>query len=159
MFRTLSLYKPQFQSFIYFSIHRDWPDCHKYIPGTLNSYNLLVLSWSVTEAEYTSPFKLKIRSEPFLKRLKINRTKKKRKAREIHWPTFVFFESNPVVSDSLQPHGLYSPCNSPGQNTRVSSHSLLQGIFPTQESNPVLLHCRQILYQLSHQGLFFQVCA
>ena len=92
IFRTLCLYKAQFQSFIYFSIHRDWPDCHKYIPRTLNSYNLLVLSWSVTEAEYTGPFKLKIRYEPFLKRLKINRTKKKRKTREIHWPTFVFLE-------------------------------------------------------------------
>ena len=35
------------------------------------------------------------------------------------------------MSDSLQPHGLYSPWNSPGQNTGVSSCSLLQGIFPT----------------------------
>ena len=34
----------------------------------------------------------------------------------------------------------------------VSRHSLLQGIFPTQGSNPGLLHCRQILYQLRHQG-------
>ena len=40
----------------------------------------------------------------------------------------------------------------PGRNTRVGSHSLLQGIFPTQGSNPGLLHCRQILYCLSHQG-------
>ena len=55
------------------------------------------------------------------------------------------------MSDSLQPHGLYSPWNSPGQNTRVGSHSLLQQIFPTQESNWGLLHCRQILYQLSYQ--------
>ena len=39
-----------------------------------------------------------------------------------------------------------------GQNTVGGSHSLLQGIFPTQGSNPGLLHCRQILYQLSHQG-------
>ena len=46
----------------------------------------------------------------------------------------------------------YSPWNSPGQNTGVGSLSLLQGIFPTQGSNPVLLHCRQILYQLSHKG-------
>ena len=37
-----------------------------------------------------------------------------------------------VMSDSLQPHGLYSPWNSAGQNTGVGSHSLLQGIFPTQ---------------------------
>ena len=56
------------------------------------------------------------------------------------------------MSDSLQPHGLYSPWNSPGQNTGVVSLSLLQGIFPTQGSNPGLLHCRQILYQLSHKG-------
>ena len=48
---------------------------------------------------------------------------------------------------SLWPHGLYSPWNSPGQNTGVGSHSLLQGIFPTQGLNPCLLHCRWILYQ------------
>ena len=41
---------------------------------------------------------------------------------------------------------------SPGKNTRVGCHFLLQGIFPTQALNPGLLHCRQILYQLSHQG-------
>ena len=50
------------------------------------------------------------------------------------------------------PHGLYSPWNSPGQNTGASSRSLLQGIFPTQGSNPGLPDCRPILYQLSHQG-------
>ena len=42
--------------------------------------------------------------------------------------------------------------DSPGRTTGVGSLSLLQGIFPTQESNRELLHCRQILYQLSHQG-------
>ena len=57
-----------------------------------------------------------------------------------------------VMSNSLWPHGLYSPWNSPDQNTGVSSLSLLQGIFPTQGSNPGLLHCRWILDQLSHQG-------
>ena len=56
------------------------------------------------------------------------------------------------MSDSLQPHGLYSPGNSPGQNTGVCSLSLLQGMFPTHGSNPGLLHCWQILYQLSHKG-------
>ena len=100
-------------------------------------------------------------------------------------------ESHLVVSDSLWPPGLYSPWNSPGQNTGVGSLSLLQGssqprdwtqvsclagglftswatqkpkntgvdslsllqwIFPTQETNWGLLHCRQILYQLSHTG-------
>ena len=61
-------------------------------------------------------------------------------------------ESHSLVSDSLQPHGLYSPWNSPGQNTGVGSLSLLQGIFPTQGSKQGVLHCRQILYQLSYQG-------
>ena len=61
-------------------------------------------------------------------------------------------ESRSVVSDSLRPHGLYSPYNSLGQNTRVGSLSLLQGNFPTQRSNPGLLHCRQILHHLSHKG-------
>ena len=44
------------------------------------------------------------------------------------------------------------PWDSPGQNTRVGSLSLLQGIFPIQESKLGLLLCRQILYQLSYQG-------
>ena len=61
-------------------------------------------------------------------------------------------ESCSVVSNSLRPHELYSPWNSPSQNTGVGSRSLLQGIFPTQGSNPGVLHCRPILYQLSHQG-------
>ena len=61
-------------------------------------------------------------------------------------------ESRSVVSDSLPPHGLYCPWNSPGQNTGVGSLSLLQGIFPTQRLHPGPLHCRQTLYQLSHKG-------
>ena len=60
------------------------------------------------------------------------------------------WKSRSVVSDSLWPHGLYSPWNSLGHNTGVGSFSLLQGIFPTQGWNPDLPHCRQILYQLSH---------
>ena len=61
-------------------------------------------------------------------------------------------ESCSVMCDSLQPHELYSPWNSPDQNTGVGSLSPLQGIFPTQGLNPGLLRCRQILYQLSHKG-------
>ena len=61
-------------------------------------------------------------------------------------------ESRSVVTSSFQPHGLYSPWNSPGQNTGVCSLSLLQGIFPTQGSNPGLVHYRWILYHLSHKG-------
>ena len=69
-----------------------------------------------------------------------------------------------VMSKSLWCHELYPtrllcPWNSPGKNTGVGCHFLLQGIFPTQGSNPPtqgwnpdVLHCRQILYCLSHQG-------
>jgi len=60
-------------------------------------------------------------------------------------------ESCSFVSDFLRPQRLYSPCNSPGQNTGVGSLSLLQGIFLTQELNQGLLHSRWILYQLSYQ--------
>ena len=55
-------------------------------------------------------------------------------------------ESCLVMSNCLQPQ------NSPGQNAGVGGLSLLQRIFPTQGSNPGLLHCRWILYQLSHKG-------
>lgn len=41
---------------------------------------------------------------------------------------------------------------SPGKNTGVGYHALCQGIFPTQGSNPSLLHCRRILYSWRHQG-------
>ena len=61
-------------------------------------------------------------------------------------------ESHSVLSDSLWPQRLHCPWNSAGQNIGVGSHFVLQGIFPTQGLNPGLLHRRQILYQLSHQG-------
>ena len=62
-----------------------------------------------------------------------------------------------VLSDSLWPHGLQPtrllcPWDFPGKNKGEGCCSLLQGIFPTQWSNPGLLHCRQILYHLRHQG-------
>ena len=63
-----------------------------------------------------------------------------------------------VMSSSLGAHTVCSlpgssvHGDSPGKNTGVDCHALLQGIFPTQGSNPGLPHCRQILYCLSHQG-------
>ena len=58
---------------------------------------------------------------------------------------YTWSESCSVVSDSLRPHGLYSPWNSPGPNTGVA--------FPFSKGlNPGLSYCRQILYQLSHKG-------
>ena len=47
---------------------------------------------------------------------------------------------------------LLYPWDFPGKNTGMDCQALLQGIFPTQESNPGLLHHRHILYCLSHQG-------
>jgi len=75
----------------------------------------------------------------------------------VHWKSES--ESHSVVSNFLWPHGLYSPWHSPGQSTGVGSHSLLQGIFPTQGSNPGLPHCRRMLYQLSHKGSPGILCA
>jgi len=72
------------------------------------------------------------------------------------WLNFLIYSrSCSIVSDSLKPHGLYSPLNFPGQNTGVGSHSLLQGIFPTQRSSPGLPQCRRILYQLSYQEAIY----
>ena len=67
--------------------------------------------------------------------------------RNVKWVKIT--QSCPTLFD---PHELYSTWTSPGQNIGMGSLSLLQGIFPTQGSNPDLLHCRQILYQLSHKG-------
>ena len=74
---------------------------------------------------------------------------------EVYFVSQVWFErdSCSVMSDSLWPHGLWPsrllyPWDFPGKNTRVGYHFL--GIFPAQGSSPVLLHCRQILYQVSH---------
>ena len=63
-----------------------------------------------------------------------------------------------IMSDSLQPHGLkltrlLHPWDFPDKNTGVVCHFLLQGIFPSQGLNLGLLHSRQILYQLSYQGM------
>ena len=74
--------------------------------------------------------------------------------------------SRSVMSDSLWPHGLQPtrflcPWDFPGKNTGVGCHFLLQGIFQAQGSNPGLLHCRQMLYPLSHQGspyMYICVC-
>ena len=60
--------------------------------------------------------------------------------KEKRLPTELVSQSCLVMSNSLPPHGLYSPWNSPGQSTEVGRLSLLQAIFPTQGSNLGLLH-------------------
>ena len=70
---------------------------------------------------------------------------------------YVYVLSRSVVSNSLWPHGLkptrlLCPWDSPGKKTGVGCHDLLQGIVPSQGSNPGGLHFKRILYHLSHQG-------
>ena len=62
-------------------------------------------------------------------------------------------QSRPTLWDPMDcsPPGSFVHGNSPGKNNAVGSHVFLQGIFPTQGSNPSLEHHRQILYHLSHQ--------
>ena len=71
---------------------------------------------------------------------------------EATWETLVKLKVTQICLILCDPLGLYSPWNSPGQNTGVGSLPLLQWIFLTQESNWGLLHCRWILYQLSYEG-------
>ena len=73
----------------------------------------------------------------------INQTRERRK---------MYPRTNSFQSNGLQPARFFCPWNFPGKNTGVGSCFLLQQIFPTQGSNPALLHYRQILYQLSQQG-------
>ena len=67
---------------------------------------------------------------------------------------------NPVRYSCLENPMDYNPLGSsvhgesPGKDTRMGCHALLQGIFPTQESNPDLLHCRQMIYQLSYERTY-----
>ena len=74
---------------------------------------------------------------------------------ELNWTDAVL--SCSVMANSLRPPWtvacrLLCPWDSPGKNTGVGCHALLQVIFPTQGWNPYLLHCRQILYHLRHEG-------
>ena len=86
-------------------------------------------------------------------------------ARILEWVAFPFFlfsrgSSQPGIeprSPTLQVD--YLPAEQPGKpkNTEVRGLSLLQRIFPTQESNRGLLYCRWILYQLSYQGIIYLI--
>ena len=82
------------------------------------------------------------------------------KVRAVSWNGLEWYwlglvaQSCPTLCDPMDcsPPDSFDHGDSPGKNTGVGCHALLQGIFPTQGSNPHLLHCRQILYHLSHQG-------
>ena len=61
-------------------------------------------------------------------------------------------QSCQTLYDAMDPTRLLCPWDFPGKNTGMGCHFLLQEIFPTEGLNPGLLHCRQTLYHLSHQG-------
>ena len=74
-----------------------------------------------------------------------------------HSPTPSVILSVPILCDPIdcsppEPTGFLSPWDFPSKNTGIGRHSLLQGLLPTQGLNPYLLHRKQILYRLSHQG-------
>ena len=78
-------------------------------------------------------------------------------ARTLEWIAFPFFRGLPKPgieprSPALQADSLPAEPQGKPKNTGVGSLSLLQQIYPIQELNQGLLHCRQILYQLSYQG-------
>ena len=75
-------------------------------------------------------------------------------ARILEWVAIPFCRGSSQSRDrtSLQVDSLPAEPQGKPRNTGVGSLPLLQRIFPTQESNWGLLHCRQILYQLSYQG-------
>ena len=74
----------------------------------------------------------------------------------LFWPSLVCLVTQlcPTLCDHMDrsPPGSSVHGDSPGKNTEEGCHALLQGIFPTQGSNPGLPHCRWILYLQSHQG-------
>ena len=114
--------------------------CHSLAPSGLADRKLPSDAPAFTVAHLQSTLRAEIlQSFPLILRIK-------------KMPTGLWASSHVSLFFMLRTQGLYSPWNSLGQNTGVGSLSLLQGIFPTQGSNPGLLHCRQILYQLSHKG-------
>ena len=79
-------------------------------------------------------------------------------ARMLKWLAFPFTRgssqpTNEPRSPTLQADCLLTELSRKPKNTRVGGLSLLQGIFPTQELNPGLQHCRQVLYRLSYVGI------
>ena len=78
-------------------------------------------------------------------------------ARMLEWVVFPFSRGSSWPRDGTKVFNMAAdslPAEPPekSKNTGVGSLSLLQGIFPTQEFNQGLLHCRRIIYQLSYQG-------
>ena len=104
------------------------------IPGILQARTL---EWVAISSSNAWKWKVKVKS---LSRVRLLAT-----------PWTAAYQAPPSMGFSRQDYWSGVPLPSP-KNTGVGSHSLLQEIFPTQGSNPGFLHCRKILYHLSHQG-------
>ena len=127
--------RPEFDPWVgKFPWKRKWQPTPVFLPGESQGWSSLVgcSSWGRKELGHDWATSL-THSVRHLVRVKCY------SAWKHHWQ--VRSVSGSVVSDSLQPHGLQTarllhPWNFPGKNTRVDCHFLLQGIFPTQGSNP-----------------------
>ena len=133
------------------------------LEGWLEFYGYYIISDILQNSSIINTFKI---NKFYYVKLYLNKAQKnwKKKKKRKRVDIILLFHNNNKWSQKrkwkwkslsrvwLQPHGLYSPWNSPSQSTGVGSLSLLQGIFPSQGSNPGLPRGRQILYQLRHQG-------
>ena len=103
--------------------------------------------------------KVKERTQKWLSRVRLFvtpwTTESMEFSRPEHWSGQLFPPSGNLPNPGVEP-GSPLPAEPPGKpkNTEMGSLFLLQQIFPTQESNQSLLHCRCILYQLNYQGIF-----
>ena len=112
--------------------------------------SLMCSSWEVSSASSYSTISIsKILTESFLKMKRVTHG-----SLQTYCVLCLVAQSCPTLCDPMDssPPGSSVLGDSPGKNTEVSCHALLQGIYPTQALNPGLPHCRQILYHLSHQG-------
>ena len=137
---------------------RKWPSTPVFLPGEFHEQRSLAgySPWGCKESDTTEWL-----THRHWVRFQI--LTKPRKFKDEFGCTFplvmhVFMPSCSVLSDSLQPHGVYPawllcPWDSPGTYTWVGCHALLQGISSPQGLNSCLLHCSQILYHQSHQGI------
>ena len=115
---------------IHLPVHPPTRSCHEQLPQPLAGHRDQRQTWQLRPLPHGAPW--------LMRRIDVKWSVKVKAAQ---WC--------PTLCD---PKDYPRPWNSLGQNAGVGSLSLLQGIFPTQESNQGLLHCRWILYQLCHKG-------
>ena len=142
-----------------FSVHGIFPGkntgvgCHALLQGFFQTQGsnpslLLLLHWQVGSLPLAPPGFKHLSPLPSFNRLNTSAAAAKSLQ---SCPTLVTSMDCSPPGSSV--HGIF-----PGKNTGVGWHFLLQGIFPTQELNPGLLHYRQILYRLSYEGSPMTIC-